>query len=111
MIICNKQDDVNAKNVDEIKQMIESEIDVLRKTKIGSKKLKTTEILDNQKDEVNIDEENTNKIFFTGKNESNFKFSNLTNFKVNFVPTSCVQENDAFPFSNVDSWLNDQVKA
>jgi len=113
LIICNKQDCAMAKSSNAIKKMLENEIEILKEiegkssTK-SSAQLKATSQLDNDADVTSVDVQKSNikEIFFSQKK---FKFEELEKFQVDFVETSCVQENDSYSFRPVDKWLEKQV--
>lgn len=113
LIICNKQDCAMAKSSNAIKKMLENEIEILKEiegkssTK-SSAQLKATSQLDNDADVTSVDVQKSNikEIFFSQKK---FKFEELVKFQVDFVETSCVQENDSYSFRPVDKWLERQV--
>jgi len=105
LIVCNKQDFAMAKSPTAIQKMLEQEIDTLKMA--HKQTLKSTAVLDNDEDEQDQKKKNIEKIFFQ---KSSFKFEDLKNFEVQFTPVSCVQENDAYSFENVKSWLENITK-
>ena len=94
-----------AKSASAIRKMLETEIDILKTS--HKQTLKTTAVLDNEADELDIAKKNAADIFFTTEK---FNFDDLTNFTVEFVPISCVEENDAYSFSQVQNWVNKVTK-
>ena len=105
LIACNKQDHAMAKSASAIRKMLETEIDILKTS--HKQTLKTTAVLDNEADELDIAKKNAADIFFTTEK---FNFDDLSNFTVEFVPISCVEENDAYSFSQVQNWVNKVTK-
>ena len=110
LIICNKQDVAMAKSANAIKKMLENEIQILKEIEEKSSQnsaaqLKATSQLDNN-DAIDVQKKYIKEIFFRG---DKFRFENLEKFDVEFVETSCVQDNDSYSFRSVDDWLKKQT--